>query len=150
MFKVDDGFYDSIKVKSIPRGAARKGALALWTLAGSWSDKHSQDGFIPATQIEELHCSAKDAQWLVASTLWHDIDNPCPRDRKTRSDVRGRPMRHQCGDCVPLKQAQDELDGVRADLASSEAEWAADQPERANRLKVLESLVHDKGGSETK
>lgn len=80
MFKVDDGFYDCIKVKSIPRGNPRKGAVALWTLAGSWSDRYSQDGFIPATQIEELHCVTKDAQWLVASTLWHDTDNPCPRD----------------------------------------------------------------------
>lgn len=79
-FKVDDGFYDSLKVKSIPRGAARKGAIALWTLAGSWSDKHSQDGLIPADQVEELHCSTKDAKWLVAAALWHDTDNPCPRD----------------------------------------------------------------------
>jgi hypothetical protein len=80
MFKVDDGFYDSIKVKSIPRGPARKGAIALWTLAGSWSDKHSQDGLIPASQIEELHCSLKDAKWLVAAALWHDADSPCLRD----------------------------------------------------------------------
>lgn len=80
MFRVDDGFYDSLKVKSIPRGSARKGAIALWTLAGSWSDKHSQDGLIPASQVAELHCAPADARWLVASTLWHDHDNPCPRD----------------------------------------------------------------------
>lgn len=80
MFKVDDGFYDSLKIKGIPRGAARKGAIALWVLAGSWSDKHAQDGLIPDGQIGELHCSPKDAKWLVASTLWHDADNPCHRD----------------------------------------------------------------------
>jgi hypothetical protein len=80
MFRVDDAFYDSPKVKSIPRGAPRKGAVALWTLAGAWSDRWSQDGWIPADQVAELHCSAKDAQWLVASNLWHDADTPCPRD----------------------------------------------------------------------
>lgn len=80
MFKVDDGFYDSPKVKSIPRGAARKGAVALWTLAGAWSDRWSQDGLIPAVQVIELGHTAKDAQWLVASSLWHDADTPCHRD----------------------------------------------------------------------
>jgi hypothetical protein len=71
MFKVDDGFYDHPKVRSIPRGAARDAAVALWTLAGSWCDKHKKDGMLPADQVEELHCKRKAAEWLVAAQLWH-------------------------------------------------------------------------------
>lgn len=112
MFRVDDGFYDSLKVKSIRRGAARKGALALWTLAGSWSDKHSQDGLIPDTQIEELGCSRKDAEWLVSSELWHDEQHPCPRApddlKKPCPPVpRGHYLFHDYGDWNDLKVDKD-------------------------------------------
>lgn len=94
MFKVDDGFYDSPKVKSIRRGAARKGAVALWALAGCWSDKWSQDGLIPVSQVAELGGSAKDAEWLVAASLWHDADHPCHRDP---DDLEVKP----CPPCPP-------------------------------------------------
>jgi hypothetical protein len=78
MFKVDDGFYDHPKVRSIPRGAARDAAVALWTLAGSWCDKHKKDGMLPADQVEELHCKRKAAEWLVAAQLWHASGHDCP------------------------------------------------------------------------
>src|SRR5205085_1089919 len=60
-----------------PRGAARKGAIALWTLAGSWSGRYTNDGLIPAHMVEELSCSKKDADWLVASELWHAAGHDC-------------------------------------------------------------------------
>lgn len=112
MFKVDDGFYDSLKVKSIPRGTARKGAVALWTLAGSWSDKHSQDGLIPVAQVEELGCSRKDGEWLVAAELWHDNGHPCPRGlddvRKPCPEVpRGYYLFHDYSDWNELKVDKD-------------------------------------------
>lgn len=112
MFRVDDGFYDSLKVKAIPRGPARKAAIALWTLAGSWSDKHSQDGLIPASQIEELGHTRKEAQWLVSSELWHDVDHPCPRDpsddKKSCPPVpAGYFLFHDYGDWNDLKVDKD-------------------------------------------
>ncbi|WP_375483278.1 hypothetical protein [uncultured Jatrophihabitans sp.] len=112
MFRVDDGFYDSLKVKSIPRGAARKGAIALWTFAGSWSDKHSQDGLIPAGQVEELGGTRKEADWLLTSELWHDENHPCPRDpddeKKPCPPVpRGYYLFHDYGDWNDLKIDKD-------------------------------------------
>lgn len=76
-FKVDDGFYDHPKVKSLPRGSARKGALALWTLAGSWCGRYGTDGLVPSFQVEELGCAAKDAESLCAAALWHAPDHEC-------------------------------------------------------------------------
>jgi hypothetical protein len=82
-FLVDDGFYDHPKVKSIPRGNPRKGAIALWTQAGSWNSKHSHDGLIPVDQVEEMHCSDKDAQALVQARLWHEHGYECPDPKCT-------------------------------------------------------------------
>lgn len=71
-FKVDDGFYDHPKVKNLPRGGIRKGAIFLWNQAGSWCARYLTDGLIPATQIEEFGATRKDAHALVAAGLWHD------------------------------------------------------------------------------
>lgn len=77
MFKVDDGFYDHPKVRSIPRGTSRKGSVALWTLAGSWCDRYLTDGLVPAHQVEEFGATRKDADWLVAAGLWHVAGHAC-------------------------------------------------------------------------
>jgi hypothetical protein len=70
-FKVDDGFYDHPKVKAIPR-RQRQGAVALWTLAGSWCCRYLTDGIVPAHMIEEFGASVKDAESLVNTGLWED------------------------------------------------------------------------------
>lgn len=70
-FNVDDGFYDHPKVKAIPRGAARKGAISLWTLAGSWNANYRNDGLIPVEQVEEFGGTAKDVEHLCRVRLWH-------------------------------------------------------------------------------
>lgn len=77
MFKVDDGFYDHPKVRSIPRGAPRKGAVTLWTLAGSWCDRYLTDGLVPSHQIGELGATRREAEWLVAAQLWHEPGHDC-------------------------------------------------------------------------
>lgn len=76
-FKVDDGFYDHPKVKSLPRGTVRKGAVSLWLLAGSWCARYLQDGLIPGHQLEEFGASMKDAEALVAAVLWHGHGHGC-------------------------------------------------------------------------
>lgn len=77
-FFIDDAFYDHPKVKALPRGATRKGAISLWTLAGTWSARYLQDGLIPPHMIAELGGSDKDADALVATELWHQADHECP------------------------------------------------------------------------
>lgn len=71
-FKVDDNLYDHPKVKGIPK-RARPGAIALWTMAGSWCARYLMDGLVPQHQVAELGFTAKDAQTLVDAALWLDV-----------------------------------------------------------------------------
>lgn len=86
-FKVDDGFYDHPKVKSLPRGNVRKGAIFLWNQAGSWCCRYLKDGFVPLYQLDELGAAVKDAEALVGVDLWHAPG-------------------HQCRDCPPVPTGQ--------------------------------------------
>ena len=52
-FKVDDGFYSSRKVLSIPR-RHRLAAVGLWAMAGNWSARELTDGKVPTYVLDEL------------------------------------------------------------------------------------------------
>jgi hypothetical protein len=77
-FNVDDGFYDHPKVKAIPRGNPRKGAVALWTQAGSWCGRYLTDGLITAAQVDELGGTRREVDALVSVVLWHAHGYVCP------------------------------------------------------------------------
>jgi phage terminase large subunit-like protein len=68
-FKVDDGFYSSRKVLSIPR-SRRFAAIGLWCACGSWTMKELTDGFVPSLIVEELGGTESMVADLVAATLW--------------------------------------------------------------------------------
>jgi hypothetical protein len=70
-FKVDDGFYSSTKVLSIPR-ASRLPAVGLWTMAGNWSGRELSDGIVPAYVLAELGATPNLRQALVKARLWLD------------------------------------------------------------------------------
>jgi hypothetical protein len=76
-FKIDDGFYDHPKVMSLPRGPIRKGAVSLWSLAGSWCCRYLTDGLLPETRVVELGGAMKEADALVAARLWHPGGDDC-------------------------------------------------------------------------
>lgn len=76
-FRIDDSFSDHPKVRRIPR-TRRLAAIGLWSLAGSWSAKHSTDGVIPGYMIEELAGTKALAGALVEVGLWHRGDHACP------------------------------------------------------------------------
>lgn len=80
-FNTDDGFYDHPKVKAIPRGGLRKGAICLWTLAGSWNARYHHDGLIPLGQIEELGGTVRETEQLVTVRLWHPPGYDCPSEK---------------------------------------------------------------------
>lgn len=100
MFKVDDGFYDHPKVRSIPRGAMRKGAVTLWTMAGSWCARYLTDGLLPAYQVDELGGIVKEADWLVAAQLWHEPGHDC---EKCPPVPTGHYLYHDWPQCNDLK-----------------------------------------------
>lgn len=78
-FKIDDGFYSSRKVLSIPRNV-RLQAIGIWTLAGAWSAKELTDGIVPGYVLEELGCTSRIREALIEASLWLDqaVTNASP------------------------------------------------------------------------
>lgn len=70
-FKVDDGFYTSKKVLSIPR-QQRLAAVGLWVMAGNWSARELTDGVVPAYVLAEIGATPRLRQALVTARLWLD------------------------------------------------------------------------------
>lgn len=70
-FKVDDGFYSSQKVLSMPR-SCRLAAVGLWTMAGNWSGRELTDGRVPEYVLAELGATPRLRQALVEARLWLD------------------------------------------------------------------------------
>ena len=70
-FKVDDGFYSSQKVLSIPR-SCRVAAVGLWTLAGNWSGRELSDGRVPNFVLAEIGATPRLRRALVEARLWLD------------------------------------------------------------------------------
>jgi hypothetical protein len=73
-FRVDDGFSDHAKVHALQESRHWKGALALWTLAGSWCAKHEKDGFVPEQTVRRLGGLKHEAEALVECGLWERVD----------------------------------------------------------------------------
>ncbi|GGD33270.1 hypothetical protein GCM10010915_12070 [Microbacterium faecale] len=91
-FKVDDGFYTSRKVLSIPR-SCRLAAVGLWTMAGNWSGRELTDGRVPNYVLAELGATSRLRRALVEARLWldHGSDgiefNKWAEYQPTRSEV---------------------------------------------------------------
>lgn len=68
-FKVDDGFFSSRQMLSIPPRYRTRSA-GLWVLAGAWSAKELTDGFVPIGLLRDLYASPAVAEQLVSAGLW--------------------------------------------------------------------------------
>jgi hypothetical protein len=64
-FKVDDQLHAHRKAR-----LARKAAMGVWVLAGSWCADNLTDGFVPASVLP-LWGTRADARALVDAGLWH-------------------------------------------------------------------------------
>jgi hypothetical protein len=64
-FKVDDGLHSHPK----PRKAGLA-AMGLWTVAGSWSAHHAQEGFVPEWFVNSWPHGRRRADELVRADLW--------------------------------------------------------------------------------
>lgn len=71
-FRVDDSAHENSKIRKV---AARcPAALALWTIAGSWSSAKPSGGFIPDDDLPWLIPGAVElAAELVAVRLWRRV-----------------------------------------------------------------------------
>lgn len=63
-FKVDDKLHDHRKAR-----AARKAAMGVWVLAGSWSSDNKTGGFVPESVLDRWG-SLADAKRLVDVGFW--------------------------------------------------------------------------------
>jgi len=72
-FKVDDKLHSNTKIRKVL--ADEPAALALWTVAGSWSSDELTDGFIPDSQLPWLFPADAEqlAQRLVNARLWRRV-----------------------------------------------------------------------------
>lgn len=73
-FKVDDGFYSSRKVLSIPR-TRRFEALGLWTTCGAWTMKELTDGLVPREIVDELGGTQSQVNDLLSAKLWIEVED---------------------------------------------------------------------------
>lgn len=68
-FHVDDGFHGHKKLARL--GVEDFHAIALWTVAGSWSSDNLEDGFVPDYIAAKMHPDYKEfASALVRVGLW--------------------------------------------------------------------------------
>jgi hypothetical protein len=71
-FKVDDGFYTSLKFLSIPRPMQAQ-AAGVWLLSGTWSADKMTDGFVPYAVFDLWEFDTNVIEELVKTGLWdHD------------------------------------------------------------------------------
>lgn len=71
-FKVDDGFYTSLKFLSIPRPLQAQ-AAGVWLLSGTWSADKMTDGFVPYAVLDLWEFDTELIEELVKCGLWdHD------------------------------------------------------------------------------
>ena len=71
-FKVDDGFYTSLKFLSIPRPLQAQ-AAGVWLLSGTWSADKMTDGFVPYAVFDLWEFDTDVIEELVKTGLWdHD------------------------------------------------------------------------------
>lgn len=97
-FKVDDKAHSNSKIRKVL--AEAPAAIALWTVAGSWSADNLQDGFVPDHQLPWLLPIGAEqlAQVLVTARLWRrvkggyrfhqwDADGDGTRRNPTRAEV---------------------------------------------------------------
>lgn len=114
-FKVDDGFYSSLKFLSIERSMQTQ-AAGTWLLCGVWSADKMTDGFVPYAVMKMWEFDADVVTSLVAVGLWdHD-------------EERGGIQFHDWCDYQPTKEQLEEKAEARHNrsVKAARARWSKD------------------------
>ncbi|NJP27084.1 hypothetical protein FLW53_23365 [Microbispora sp. SCL1-1] len=105
-FPVDDSFHSHPK-----QMAASLAAIGLWTVAGSWSNEHLTDGFVPDHVLPSLSRGQVElAKELVGAGLW----------KRSRGGYQFHQW-HADADGSPRNQTRDEAIARRSKMASGGA-----------------------------
>lgn len=78
-FRVDDGFRNHPKTRSIPRGS-RLAVIGVWTVCGNWCADQLTDGLISAENVLDEGGKLTQAKALVTAGLWHDHVSKCDHE----------------------------------------------------------------------
>jgi hypothetical protein len=70
--RIDDGLYDHPKLDALGRN--RLPCVGLWSLAISWSNRRSTDGYVPTERIVALGGSSALADALVVAGMFETAD----------------------------------------------------------------------------
>lgn len=73
-FRIDDGFADHPKMIALRGHRHWKGAVCLWTMAGSYCSKHLTDGIVSDAVLAYLGGTPAEAEALVAVGLWTRVE----------------------------------------------------------------------------
>jgi len=134
-FKVDDGFYTSHKVLSIPR-SQRATALGVWLMVGTWSADKMTDGLVPHYILEEYGCTPEIREALVLSGLWKIHDNGSDHAGIEFHDwCEYQPTREQ----MMAKREETHAKKVAAGRKGAEARWHKDSKAIAENSKAIAS-----------
>lgn len=155
-FKVDDNLHSHNKIRKIL--AEDPAALALWTVAGSWSSDNLTDGLIPDHQLPWLLPTGADelARKLVTAGLWRRVkggyqfhqwaaDGDGTRRNPTREEVENdRRKKAEAGRKGGLARANSSSTGqapasapasARSQASASEVLDPPTRPDPTNKIK---------------
>lgn len=126
-FKVDDKFHSNSKTRKVL--AETPSALALWTVAGSWSSDNLTDGFVPDHQLPWLIPNGAEemARQLVAARFW--------------KRVRGGYLFHEWasdGDGTKRNPTREEVEAERRRKAAAGRKGGLARAKNANREAIDE------------
>lgn len=127
-FKVDDGFYTSLKFLSIARSQQAQ-AAGLWLLAGTWSADKMTDGFVPYPVLQMWVHDEEALQQLISVGLWiEDVE-------------RGGIRFHDWCDYQPTREALEAKATVRSEKNKQNASkrWDKDKTDATGMQTVCET-----------
>lgn len=116
-FKVDDGFYSSVKFLSIPREYQAQAAGA-WLLCGTWSADKMTDGIVPYSIMNLWEFDEQVVHWLCKVGLWKHIDDGLEQAIRFHDWEDYQPTKEQ------LLAKSDRISKARSE--ASKARWSKD------------------------
>ena len=129
-FKVDDGFYTSLKFLSIPRPLQAQ-AAGVWLLAGTWSADKMTDGFVPYAVTELWEFDVDVIEELVKCGLWdHD-------------EERGGIWFHDWADYQPLREQLEAKSVARHERSVKAANARWNKPDANPMLTDAKPMLTD-------
>jgi len=123
-FKVDDGFYSSVKFLSIPREYQAQAAGA-WLLCGTWSADKMTDGIVPYSIMSLWEFDEQVVHWLCKVGLWKHLDDGLEQAIRFHDWEDYQPTKEQ------LLAKNERISKARSE--ASKSRWSKDEAKRMQK-----------------